>query len=58
VLEKKLEIIAEIKKDKSVRSVSELFSIPKSTVQDVWREKEFKPMLAIECSFLVKKGVL
>ena len=36
-LEKKLEIISQLKKVKSQRFVSSLFDIPKSTVADVWK---------------------
>ena len=39
-LEKKLEIISQIKKVKSQRFVSSLFDIPKSTVADVWKARE------------------
>ncbi len=38
--EKKLEIIRHLKKGKSVRAVSELCSIPKSTVCDIWKDRE------------------
>ena len=39
-LEKKLEIVAESKKSKSVRSVSGQFDVPKSTVSDIWRGRQ------------------
>ena len=39
-LEKKLEIINQLKKVKSHRFVSSLFDIPKSTVADVWKARE------------------
>lgn len=39
-LEKKLEVIKELKKGKSQRLVSELFGIPKSTTADIWRLRE------------------
>ena len=39
-LEKKLEIIAELRKGKSQRLASVQFGIPKSTVGDIWKERE------------------
>lgn len=39
-LEKKLEIIGEIQKGQSQRRVSELYDIPKSTVADIWKDRE------------------
>ena len=39
-LEKKLEIISQLKKVKSQRFVSSLFDIPKSTVADVWKARD------------------
>ena len=40
-LEKKLEIIGELKKGKSVRCVSRLYDVPnKSTVGDIWKDRE------------------
>ena len=57
-LEKKLEIIGELKKGKSVRCVSGLYDVPnKSTVGDIWkdREKIEKHVTASECPSLAKK---
>ena len=39
-LEMKLKIIAELAKGKSQRLVSEIFQIPKSTVNDIWKQRE------------------
>ena len=39
-LEKNLEIISELSKGKSHRLVSEKFHIPKSTVSDIWKQRE------------------
>ncbi len=39
-LERKLEIIAEVKKGKSVRLVAGQFDVPKSTVNDIWKGRE------------------
>ena len=42
-LEKKLEIIGELKKGKSLRCVSGLYDVPKSTVVshcDIWKDRE------------------
>ena len=39
-LEKKLDIITELRKGKSVRSVSGLFEVPKSTVGDIWKDRD------------------
>lgn len=39
-LEKKLEIIEELKKGKSQRCVSDIYNIPKSTIADIWKSKE------------------
>ena len=36
ILEKKLEVIQELKNGKSQRFVATLYSIPKSTVADIW----------------------
>ena len=50
-LEKKLDIITELRKGKSVRSVSALFEVPKSTVGDIWkdRDKIEKHVTASDC---------
>ncbi len=55
--EKKLEKIRHLKKGKSVRAVSELCSIPKSTIGDIWkdREKIEAHVSASECPSLTKK---
>ena len=39
-LEKKLDIIMELRKGKSVRSVSTLFEVPKSTVGDISKDRD------------------
>jgi len=39
-LERKLEVIGEIQKGKSQRLVASVFDIPKSTVGDIWRERD------------------
>ena len=39
-LEKKLEIIAELRKGKSQRLASMQFGVPKSTVRDVWKDRD------------------
>ena len=39
-LEKKIEIIREIEKGKSQRRVAEIFKLPKSTVGDIWKDRE------------------
>ncbi len=39
-LEKKLDIIEELKKGKSQRLVAEIHSIPKSTIADIWKSRE------------------
>ena len=42
-LEKKLEIMGELKKGKSLRCVSGLYDVPKSTVVshcDIWKDRE------------------
>ena len=39
-LEKKLEIIAELRKGKSQRLASVQFGVPKSTVGDVWKDRD------------------
>ena len=39
-LEKKLDLIQEMKKGKSQRYVLELYKVPKSTVGDIWKERE------------------
>ncbi len=39
-LEKKLDIIKELKGGKSQRCVSELHQVPKSAVADIWKERE------------------
>ena len=39
-LEKKLEIISELKKGKSQRLISTEYNIPKSTVADIWKVRE------------------
>ena len=39
-LEKKLEIIDELAKGKSQRYISNLYDVPKSTIDDIWRDKE------------------
>ena len=56
-LERKLEIIAEVKKGKSVRLVAGQFDVPKSTVSDIWkgREKIESFVSASECPSLTKK---
>ena len=65
-LEKKLEIIGELKKDKSLRCVSGLYDVPKSTVVshsltcDIWkdREKIEKHMTANNSFPQLRRGVL
>ena len=56
-LEKKLEIIGDMKKGKSVRCVSGLYDVPKSTVGDIWedREKIGKHVSASDCPSFAKK---
>ena len=39
-LEKKLDIIAEIRQGKSQRAVLDRFGVTKSTVGDIWKNKE------------------
>ena len=39
-LEMKLNIIAELAKGKSQRLVSEIFQMPKSAVNDIWKQRE------------------
>ena len=39
-LKKKLEIIDELAKGKSQRYVSNMYDVPKSTIDDIWRDKE------------------
>ena len=39
-LEKKLEIIAELRKGKSQRLALMQFGVPKSTVRDVWKDRD------------------
>ena len=40
ILEKKVEIIREIEKGKSQPCVAELFELPKSSVGDIWKDRE------------------
>ena len=39
-LEKKLDIIAELQQGKSQRAVSDYFGVAKSTVGDIWKNKD------------------
>ena len=39
-LEKKIENVREIEKGKSQRRVAEIFELPKSTVEDIWKHRE------------------
>ena len=39
-LEKKIEIIREIEKGKSQHRVAEIFELPKSTIEDIWKDRE------------------
>ena len=39
-LERKLEIIGEIRKGKSQRLAAIQFDVPKSTIGDIWRERD------------------
>ena len=39
-LEKKLEIIDELAKGKSQRYILNMYDVPKSTIDDIWRDKE------------------
>ena len=59
-LERKLEIISEVKKGKSVRLVAGQFGVPKSTVSDIWkgREKIVSYVSASECPSLTKRRLL
>ena len=57
-LEKKLQVVGELEKGKSQRCVSDLHSIPKSTVADnIWkdREKIRKHVSASDCPSFAKK---
>ena len=56
-LEKKLEVIQELKNGKSQRLVRTLYSIPKSTVADIWkdREKIERYVISSDCSSLAKR---
>ena len=40
MLEKKLQVIAEVRNGKSQRLIAETFGVPKSTVGDIWKERE------------------
>ena len=39
-LKKKLQVIAEVRNGKSKRLVAETLGVPKSTVGDIWKERE------------------
>ena len=39
-LETKLKIIAELEKDRSQRLVAEQFKVAKSTISDIWKDRE------------------
>ena len=39
-LEKKLAVVDELKKEKSQRCVADLYSLPKSTVADIWKDRD------------------
>ena len=39
-LEKKLQVIAEVQNGKSQRLVAETLGVPKSTVSNIWKERE------------------
>ena len=39
-LEKKVEVVQELKNGKSQQFVATLYSIPKSTVADIWKDQE------------------
>ena len=56
-LEKKLEVVQELKNEKSQRLVATLYSIPKSTVSHIWkdREKIEHYVSSSECSSFAKR---
>ena len=57
ILEKKLEVIQELKNGKSQRFVATLYSIPKSTVADIWKdwEKIERYVSSSDCSSFAKR---
>ena len=56
-LEKKLEVIKELREGISQRCVADLYSLPKSTVGDIWkdREKMQNHVSSSDCSSFAKR---